>query len=98
MVPTGRLGRGNEPVTKAKQPPIDFLKAIILERLDRIDLSAQDLAKMTGIGVNTVRDLLRQSPLSWRHEYRKTILRALGISIADLPDDVQKQIAQHLTS
>lgn len=82
-------------MAKIKQPPIDWLKAVILERMQIHGYNQGDVAVLAGIGINTFNDLMKQPVPTWRYEYRKSVLIALGIKVAELPTEVQLQIAQY---
>lgn len=81
-------------MAKIRQKPVDWMKAVILERMDVCDFTREDVAVLANIGVNTFRELMKQPPMTWRYEYRKAVLKALSIKIEDLPAEVQMKIAQ----
>lgn len=62
-----------------KEPPIDWLKAAILERMDTKHMTKQALADAAGIGRDNMLVLMRKSPMDWKREQRESVCRALGI-------------------
>ena len=82
-------------MTKIRQPEIDWLKAVILERMNISDFSYADMAALSGIGINRMGKLMKLPVPTWPFEDRKRVLRALQIRIADLPGEVQQKIAQY---
>lgn len=81
---------------KPKEPPIDWLKAAILERMAAFDFNREDVCTLAKISVPTFRSMMRVPSVSWDHEQRRAVLRALHIHVADLPPDVQISIAQNI--
>ena len=79
---------------KAKLRPIDWLRALVLERMKTNDLDAKSLAGLTGFKYDYIRKLLSQSPTEWPQSAKKRIFKALEIDIARLPLEVQCEIAQ----
>lgn len=80
---------------KSKYKPVDWLRAIVLERMKTNDLDAKSLAILTGFKYDYIRKLLSQSPTEWPQSAKKKVFRALEIDIASLPKDVQCAIAQY---
>lgn len=81
-------------MAKIRQPEIDWLKAVILERMSVSDFSYADMATLSGIGVNRFGKIMKQPVPTWPYEDRKRVLRALQIRISELPGEVQQKIAQ----
>lgn len=64
---------------RAQEPPIDWLKAAILERIDQRNITKAELAQQAGIGYANFLVLMRKSPMDWRREQRESVCRVLGI-------------------
>ncbi|MBR0081566.1 MAG: hypothetical protein IJP98_02365 [Clostridia bacterium] len=79
-----------------KQQPIDWLKAVILERMHANGFTREDVCVLAGISVPTFRTLMLQPVTAWDYSQRKAVLKALRIKIKELPEDVQLSIAQYL--
>lgn len=79
-----------------KDPPIDWLKACILERMSAFGFTREDVCTLASISGNTFRTMMNAPATSWDYKNRKAVLNALHIRIADLPEDVQINIAQNL--
>ena len=79
-----------------KEPPIDWLKAAILERMEVSGFSRDDLCKLANISAPTFRAMMKADAATWDHTNRRAVLRALHIRIADLPKEVQLDIARRL--
>ena len=63
----------------AKDPPIDILLAVILERKQALNVKNEELAKATGLNMQTISRMLQKSPWTWRGEYREKILNRLNV-------------------
>ncbi len=74
---------------------IDWLKAVILERMQLLDMSVSELSLRTGIGVNRVYKLMEMPVPAWPLDIRHKVLDELQIRVEDLPRDVQMEIAQY---
>ena len=81
---------------KAKDPPIDWLKAAILERMSALGFTREDVCTLSGISAGTFRGMMNRPPAEWDHHQRRAVLLALHLRIADFPADVQMNIAQNL--
>lgn len=77
-------------------PKIDWLKAAILERMNAEGYTQGDLVKLTRISAPTLRMMWKAPSSAWDVEKRRTILSKLRIRIADLPKDVQLDIASKI--
>lgn len=77
-------------------PPIDWLKAAILERMEAEGFSRDDLCKLAGVSAPTFRGMMKQNAATWDSGPRRAILKALRIRITDMPRDVQLDIAANL--
>ncbi|MBR0161916.1 MAG: hypothetical protein IJQ02_11635 [Oscillospiraceae bacterium] len=63
-----------------KYPPVDWLKAAILERKDSLELTWGDLADVAGITNDSMRRLASlKPPEEWPPDVRRAVLRRLGI-------------------
>lgn len=81
---------------KPKEPPIDWLKAAILERMAVFGFTREDVCSLAKISATTFRTMMNIPPTEWNHQQRRAVLNALHIRIADMPEDVQINIAQRL--
>lgn len=79
-----------------KDPPIDWLKAAILERMAVNGYTREDVCSLSGISTGTFRAMMTRPPAEWEHRQRHAVLAALRIRIADMPKDVQVSIAQRM--
>ena len=79
-----------------KEQPIDWVKAAILERMNADGYTQKDVCEMACISGNTFSELMHKPFWAWGYEYRKSVLAALKIRIADFPTDVQMIIAQQM--
>lgn len=67
---------------KPKYPPVDKLKAVILERKLVMKLSYDDLAKAANSSSGYIRQMITLKHTDdWNPEMRKAICRRLGINI-----------------
>ena len=83
-------------MAKKADPPIDWLKAAILERMSVLGLNREDVSTLSGISPGTFRGMMNRPPVEWDHHQRRAVLSALHLRIADMPEDVQINIAQQL--
>ena len=81
---------------KPKDPPIDWMKAVILERMETFDFSREDVCTLAKLSVPTFRSMMREPAAKWDYSKRKAVLKALHISVSDLPQDVQLSIVKEL--
>ena len=77
-----------------KDPPIDWLKAAILERMSAFGFTREDVSTLARISAGTFRAMMAKHPVEWEHRQRSAVLSALHLRIADMPEDVQINIAQ----
>ena len=80
---------------KRKLKPVDWLRAIVLERMKTNGLDAKSLAILTGFKYDYVRKLMSVSPTEWPQSVKKKVFKALEIDVASLPQEVQCAIAQY---
>ena len=76
-MPKTKLG---EKYSQSKRPPIDWLRAAVLERIAVLDYSSQQLADLTGLSYDAMRRYLRTSPWNWPEPLREKVCRELGIT------------------
>lgn len=81
---------------KPKDPPIDWLKAVILERMETFDFCREDVCTLANLSMPTFRTMMREPAAKWDYSKRKAVLKALHISVSDLPQDVQLSIVKEL--
>lgn len=62
-----------------KDPPIDWVKAAVLERMDAKKMTLKDLSAAVGISYPNMLVLMRKSPSDWKRQQRESVCRALGI-------------------
>lgn len=62
-----------------KPPPIDWLRAAILERQAVLGFDLKKLAAVGGISYDYMRKLIRVSPWDWPSPVREKICKALGV-------------------
>lgn len=74
------------------EPKVDWLRALVLERMADKELSQKDLAERTHYGYYTVRKNMMHHPHEWSRDFRNAVFRTLGISVKRLPDQVQQEI------
>lgn len=79
-----------------KDPPIDWLKAAILERMTAFGFNREDVCTLAGICAPTFRNMMAKPVTEWEPAPRRAVLKALHIKISELPEDVQISIAQNL--
>ncbi len=69
-------------MTKQKYPPVDKLKAVILERKLVMGLSSKDLAEIANVRPDYIRKLLSSKHTDdWNPDVRNAICRHLGIEV-----------------
>ena len=81
-------------MAKKQDPPIDWLKAAILERMAAFGFTREDVSTLSGISPGTFRGMMNRPPAEWDHHQRHAVLSALHIRISDMPEAVQIKIAQ----
>ena len=80
---------------KAKYKPVDWLRALVLERMKTNGIDAKSLAILTGFKYDYMRKLMAVSPTEWPQSAKKRVFKALEINVASLPAEVQCAIAQY---
>lgn len=73
--------------TKFEQPKpkIDWLLAVMLERMKSLNITQREIGEKVGISTQTVNKLFSSSPWEWPSALRVEISHALGIT-----DDIMK--------
>lgn len=66
-------------VTLIKDPPVDILLAVCLERKQVKNLSFEALGKKTGLSAGHLTRLFKSSPWDWEPDTRRKICRALDV-------------------
>lgn len=74
-MPRTKLGEKFAP----KDPPIDWLKAAILERIQVKGYNLKILATRIDVSYEYLRTLMGRPPMEWPHNYRDAVCRELGI-------------------
>ena len=64
-----------------KYPPIDLLKAVIMERQSTLHISHKDLAEVSDMTYSSFRKMFCRHTDDWNPEVRRRVCRALGINI-----------------
>lgn len=76
-----------------ERPPIDWLRAAILEREAVLGYDLKRLATIGGISYDSMKQWHRRSPWDWPPQLRDRICRELGVQplrgVAGMPDQVQ---------
>lgn len=62
-----------------KAPPIDWLRAAMLERQDVMGYNLKQLAEVGGISYSYMRTLSRKSPWDWPKPVLEKVCRELGL-------------------
>lgn len=75
-------------VNLIRDPPIDMLKAVILERKDAKKWTFKDLSIHTGYSEVSLRRMFQKRPWDWTPQARKKICKALGV-----PEQILKDTA-----
>lgn len=60
-------------------PPIDWLRAAVLERMSVKGLTRKELAKIAHVGYGTMRQYITMSPWDWPEDVRRNVCAKLGI-------------------
>lgn len=68
-------------------PPVDWLWAVYLERKKVYGLSSKDMAKIAGVGYDSMRALEMKTPWTWQPDIRERVCRHLGIVISVVPTE-----------
>lgn len=60
-------------------PEIDWLRAVILERMAVKGVSRKELAKAANVCYATMREYFTESPLEWPADVREAVCKRLGV-------------------
>ena len=60
-------------------PPIDWMRAAILERIDVLGYDLKTLSKIAEVDYGTFRHYIRKSPWEWPNEVRNRVCDVLGL-------------------
>ena len=60
-------------------PEIDWLRAVILERMAVFGISRKDLAKSANVCYETMRQYFTYSPVDWPADVRMAVCKRLGV-------------------
>lgn len=60
-------------------PEIDWLRAVILERMAVKGITRKDLAKTANVCYETMREYFTYSPLDWPADVREAVCKRLGV-------------------
>ena len=77
------------PKVKTSEPPIDWLRAAVLERKAVKSLDLKTMAKIACVSYERMRHLILKSPWDWPRDIRESICANLGIDISVTPDGVR---------
>ena len=78
-----------------KEPEIDWLKGLILERLDAKGMRLKELAEEIPYSYEYLRRQMSKHPCEWTPEFRRSVLNALNIQIKKLPMTIGALIAAY---
>lgn len=90
------MGRGSswlglDKAEKAPAPSVDWLRAIILDRIESIG-SLKVASELCEMKYDSFRRLLKKSPLDWKEEQRQAVRKGLRISKKDYAEAWSKYI------
>lgn len=74
------------------EPKVDWLRALVLERMQEKDICQRTLAEHINYSYATTRRYMMKHPQEWTREFRNAVFRTLGISVKRLPESIQKEI------
>ena len=78
--------------SEPKRPPIDWLRAAILERQAVYGYNLQKLADIGGCSYTMMRTWIRRSPWEWPKDLRNRICKEFGLipfcSVLGAPEDI----------
>ena len=77
------------PKVKTSGPPIDWLRAAVLERKAVKCLDLKQMAQIACISYERMRHLILQSPWDWPREIRERVCKSLGINLTITPDGLK---------
>lgn len=75
-MPRTKLG---DKYSAPKEPPIDWFKAAILERISAKGYNLKTLAAAANISYEYLRTLMGKPPMEWPYNYREAVCKVLGI-------------------
>lgn len=82
------MGKAIKP-ERPKYPPIDKLKAVILERKMTMGLNYQDLADASNVGAYYIRKLMSgKHTKDWPPDVRNAICKYLGLNVKVVVEDL----------
>lgn len=64
---------------KENAPPIDWLRAAILERMHACHISIKDLSSLAYCHYDSMRKYMTMSPWDWPQDVREFVCAALGL-------------------
>lgn len=76
---------------KSKEPPINWLMAVMLERKAAKGWTFADLAAKTGYAAGYLSQLFARNPWKWKEEVRGKVCTALGIAHSVQAECFEKQ-------
>ena len=68
-----------ETIRQSSSPPIDWLRAAVLERQAVLGYDLKQMAAIGGISYESMRKYIRVSPWDWPPALREKICRKLGV-------------------
>lgn len=68
---------------KHSMQPVDKVKAIVLERMDALELTQEDVAVLIGVSSSTVSNWLRASASKWPFEKVLVFMKATNVPFED---------------
>ena len=83
----------NQKYTSCKAPPIDWLRAAILERQKVYGYDLKKMAKIAGVEYGTMRSMWRKSPWEWSRVTRENVCHHFGINISVSPEQMEEKIS-----
>lgn len=69
----------------ANAPPVDWLWACVLERQRTYGLTLEEMSIIAGVTYASMRQMINESPWSWRREPRDRVCEYFGINISITP-------------
>lgn len=72
-----------------KDPPVNWLWAIILERMKVKHYTVQKLASAAGCSYDSMRHYINADPWSWPYKVRESVCEVLGVNIIITPKGVE---------
>lgn len=80
----------NQKYSPHKAPPIDWLRAAILERQKVYGYDLKKMAKIAGVEYGTMRSMMRKSPWEWSKVTRENVCHHFDLNIGVTPDMMEK--------